>query len=67
MTDSTETPIRYRRTDAPGQIFGVPNTDLTEADWERVTPDLRREVKASPLYKAAPQPKATGETKKAGE
>jgi hypothetical protein len=34
----------------PGYHHGIPARDLTEADWERLTPAQREIVKASPLY-----------------
>jgi len=46
----TDQPIVYKRTDAAGQIYGVPNNDLTQRDVDRLGPGLRREVLASALY-----------------
>ncbi len=42
--------ILYRRTDAPGIHYGVPDRDLTADEFDVLPPDLRRDVKASPLY-----------------
>lgn len=49
MTDQ-HSPALYRRTDHPGIHFGVPDRDLTADEFAALPPDLRREVKASPLY-----------------
>jgi hypothetical protein len=53
MTDAPQLVV-YQRTGAPGVIYGVPNGDLSTADWEALPPDLKREVKASALYAAVP-------------
>jgi hypothetical protein len=49
MTDQ-QPPALYRRTDSPGLHFGVPDRDLTADEFAALPPDLRREVKSSPLY-----------------
>lgn len=49
MTDDL---IVYKRTDVVGQIYGVPDGDLTQADLDRI-PTLLRDVKASDLWEAA--------------
>lgn len=46
-------PILYKRTGEPGRLGGIPNRDLTQADWDRLPPTLRREVKHSAFYAAA--------------
>jgi hypothetical protein len=53
MTDPTPLPIRYRRTDAPGVIYGVPEGDLTQADLDHLPPFLLREIVHSALYEEA--------------
>lgn len=52
MTEQPQPVIRYRRTDAPGVIYGVPDGDLTQADVDRIPPYLLREVIHSALYAA---------------
>lgn len=49
----TDIPILFKRTEEPGHIGGVANRDLTQADWNRLPPTLRREVKHSAFYVAA--------------
>lgn len=66
-----ELPVLYRRTEAKGKPFGgIPNRDLTQEDWDALTPDLRRDVKHSPLFEAVqvgpPSPPATKEPGKQG-
>lgn len=46
-------PILFKRTKEPGHFGGVPNRDLTQADWDRLPPTLRRDVEHSALYAAA--------------
>lgn len=48
----TEDPIIYEYTPQDGVKLppGVPGKSLTERDWERLTPDQRREVKALTMF-----------------
>jgi len=50
MTEQPVSPVLYRRTDHPGSIPAVPPGDITATQFERMRPDLRREVRHSPLY-----------------
>lgn len=53
MTDAT-VPILFKRTDEPGPVYGgIPDRDLTQADWDRLDPGQRREVKHSALFAVA--------------
>jgi hypothetical protein len=54
MTDH-EDPIAFKRNDAPGFFYGVPNRDLTVREAAALPPDLRRDVEAdlTPAQKAA--------------
>lgn len=49
MTDH-EDPIAFKRNDAPGFFYGVPNRDLTVREAAALPPDLRRDVEAGTLY-----------------
>lgn len=40
----------YRRTAVDGIHYGVPDRDLTLAEVDALPPELKRDVKASPLY-----------------
>lgn len=49
--------IKYRFVGGEAFISGVPARDLTAADVDGLTPNLRAAVKHSPLYEAVPEPK----------
>jgi len=53
MTSET-VPILFKRTEAPGPLYGgIPDRDLTQADWDRLGPGQRREVLHSALFATA--------------
>lgn len=60
--------FRYKPQDGFVLYPGVPARDLTERDWQRLTPLQQREVKALPkMFVPADPPKATKtETEKKG-
>lgn len=71
MSEKTDDPIVYAFHD-PGdgsRLLGVPRQSLTRSQFARLDPAARREVKASPMFRAvkASKPADTRTEKKGGD